>query len=101
MIRCRRGSTRTWILTHANPDVSLTYETYRPPRSSSGALAFTEDGLSLCAVEYFSSGISGSAKNTIWMRKGGDARLQLVLAAAMTAVLEFETAAIEDGAAEP
>jgi hypothetical protein len=46
------------------------------------------------------SGVSGSFKNTIWMHRNADARLQLVLAAAMTAVLELESAALE-GPAEP
>jgi hypothetical protein len=56
---------------------------------------FIEDGRSLCALEYFSSGLSGSFKNTVWMSRNLDARLQLVLAAAMTALLEFECTAIE------
>lgn len=53
---------------------------------------FVEDGHSLCAVEYFSSGISGQFKNTVWMHRNADPRLQLVLAAAMTAVLELKCA---------
>jgi hypothetical protein len=61
---------------------------------------FIEDGQSLCAVEYFSSGISGSFKNTVWMHRSPDPRMRLVLAAAMTAVLELESAALE-GPAEP
>ena len=51
---------------------------------------FIEDSHSLCAVEYFSSGISGMYKNTVWMEKSADPRLRLVLAAAMTSVLELE-----------
>jgi hypothetical protein len=54
---------------------------------------FVENGRSLCAVEYFSSGLAGSAKNTVWMDRNADTRLQLVLAAAMTAVLELQAAA--------
>jgi hypothetical protein len=61
---------------------------------------FIEDSLSLCALEYFSSGLAGPAKNTIWMRRDADARMQLVLAAAMTAVLELECKALE-APAEP
>ena len=52
---------------------------------------FVEDGHSHCAVEYFSSGVSGQYKNTVWMNKTADPRLQLVLAAAMTSVLELKT----------
>ena len=62
---------------------------------------FVEDGQALCAVEYFSSGISGSYKNTIWMRRNTDPRLQLVLAAAMTSVLQLECTALEAMAREP
>jgi hypothetical protein len=62
---------------------------------------FVEGGQSLCAVEYFSSGISGSHKNTIWMRKNTDPRMELVLAAALTSVLELECTALEKMAAEP
>jgi len=51
---------------------------------------FIEQGHSLCAVEYFSSGISGMYKNTVWMDKSADPRLRLVLAAAMTSVLELK-----------
>jgi hypothetical protein len=51
---------------------------------------FIEDRRSLCAVEYFSSGISGMYKNTVWMDKSADPRLRLVLAAAMTSVLELK-----------
>ena len=53
---------------------------------------FVEDGRSLCAVEYFSSGLAGSAKNTVWMDRTLDPRLRLVLAAAMTAVLQLQSA---------
>ena len=51
---------------------------------------FIENGHSLCAVEYFSSGISGAYKNTVWMEKSADPRLRLALAAAMTLVLELK-----------
>jgi len=51
---------------------------------------FIEDGRSLCAVEYFSSGIAGMHKNTVWMDRTADLRMRLVLAAAMTAVLELK-----------
>ena len=51
---------------------------------------FIQDGHSLCAVEYFSSGISGFYKNTVWMDRSADSRLRLVLAAAMTSVLELK-----------
>lgn len=59
----------------------------RPPAMG---FEFIEDGRSLCAVEYFSSGISGMYKNTVWMDRTVEPRMQLVLAAAMTAVLELE-----------
>jgi len=61
---------------------------------------FVEDGRSLCAVEYFSEGLAGSAKNKVWMDRNADPRLQLVLAAAMTAVLQMESAVL-NAPAEP
>ena len=61
---------------------------------------FVENGRSLCAVEYFSSGLAGSAKNTVWMDRNADPRLRLVLAAAMTAVLQLQSA-VAAAPAEP
>ena len=61
---------------------------------------FAEDGRALCAVEYFSAGFGGSHKNTVWMDRNLEPRLQLVLAAAMTALLQKETAAL-NAPAEP
>jgi hypothetical protein len=62
---------------------------FKPPAMG---YEFVENGRSLCAVEYFSSGLAGFAKNTVWMDRNADPRLRLVLAAAMTAVLQLETA---------
>jgi len=61
---------------------------FRPPAMG---FEFIEDERSLCAVEYFSSSISGMFKNTVWIDRTLDPRMQLVLAAAMTAVLELES----------
>jgi hypothetical protein len=55
---------------------------------------FIEGGRSLGAVEYFSSGISGMYKNTVWMNRSADPRLRLVLAAAMTSVLQLKCEAL-------
>jgi hypothetical protein len=52
---------------------------------------FIEEGRSHCAVEYFSSGMSSQYKNTVWMDRNADPRFRLMLAAAMTAVLELKT----------
>jgi len=61
---------------------------------------FAEEGHSLCAVEYSSSGLAGSAKNTVWMDRNADSRLRLVLAAAITAILELQSA-VAQAPAEP
>lgn len=53
---------------------------------------FIENGRSLCAVEYFSSGLLGPGRNTVWMARDADPRLRLVLAAAMASVLELKCA---------
>jgi len=56
---------------------------------------FVENGRALCAVEYFASGLAGSAKNTVWMDRNADPRLRLILAAAMTAVMQLKSADAE------
>jgi hypothetical protein len=76
---------------------SLIAMSFRPPAMG---YEFVENGRSLCAVEYFSSGLGGPAKNTVWMDRTADPRLRLVLAAAMTAVLELK-AEIAEAPAEP
>jgi len=72
----------------------------KPPSMLSMALRppamgyeFVEDGRSLCAVEYLSTALAGPLKNTVWMNRNLDPRMQLILAAAMTAVLELEAEA--------
>jgi hypothetical protein len=51
---------------------------------------FIEGGRSLGAVEYFSSSVSGLYKNTVWMGRGVDPQLRLVLAAAMASTLSLK-----------
>jgi hypothetical protein len=60
---------------------------------------FTENGQSLCAVQYFSEGMGGSNTFFVWMRRDVDPRSKLMLAAAMTAVLEMKCS--ESGPALP
>jgi len=66
---------------------SLVTMTFRPPAMG---YEFVEDGRSLCAVEYSSSAVARAFKNTVWMDRNADPRTQLVLAAAMTAVLQLK-----------
>src|SRR5262249_43648981 len=53
---------------------------------------FVEGGRSLCAVEYYSTGLAQSFKNKVWMDRNLDPRMQLVLSAAMTAVMQLKLA---------
>jgi hypothetical protein len=76
---------------------SLLGMSFHPPAMG---YEFVEGGRSLCAVEYFSSGLAGSSKNTVWMDRNTDPRLQVVLAAAMTAVLQMESPVL-NAPAEP
>ncbi|MGH7741150.1 MAG: hypothetical protein ACRENS_03925 [Candidatus Eiseniibacteriota bacterium] len=64
----------------------------RPPAMG---YEFVEEGRPLCAVEYFSTALAGPLKNTVWMSRGADPRMQLVLAAAIAAVLELKSEANE------
>ncbi len=50
---------------------------------------FIESGQSLCAVQYFSG--SFDFTQVVWMHSGLDARTKLILAAAMTAVLQVRS----------
>jgi hypothetical protein len=53
---------------------------------------FVEDGRSLGAVQYCggsSGGPAGMYKYVVWMRRDLDARMKLVLAAAMTTILQL------------
>jgi len=53
---------------------------------------FVEEGRSLCAVEYYSTGLAQSFKNVVWMDRNLDPRMQLILSAAMTAVMQLKFA---------
>ena len=52
---------------------------------------FIENGQSLCALQYFGGGMLGVNKKVIWMHKAPDAKMKLILAAAMTAVMQFKS----------
>lgn len=56
---------------------------------SAAGFEFTENGQSLCALQYF----GGTFGNTtlVWMLRSLDARTKLLLAAAMTAVLQMKS----------
>lgn len=72
--------------------VSQVTMSFRPPAMG---YEFVEDGRSLCAVEYFSSGLAGSAKKTIWLDRNADPGMRLVLVAAMTAVIQLQRTTTE------
>jgi len=50
---------------------------------------FVENGQSLSALQYNGGGSFGMNKNIIWLSKDNDAKINLVLGAAMTAVLQI------------
>jgi hypothetical protein len=51
---------------------------------------FLEDGEAVGAVQYFSGALWGPLKNFVYLRRDLDPKTKLLLAAAMTAVLQFE-----------
>jgi hypothetical protein len=51
---------------------------------------FDENGLYLGAVQYYGGGMLGMNKNIVWINKGIDAKLKLIVAAAMTALLQIK-----------
>jgi hypothetical protein len=52
---------------------------------------FVENNNSICAVQYLGSGALGYNKNIIWIHSKIDQRIKLILAAAMTALLEIKS----------
>ena len=55
---------------------------------------FFEKGQSVCALQYFGGGVFGMNKNIVWIHNGLDAKMKLILAAAMTAVLQIKVTAL-------
>lgn len=58
---------------------------------SAQGFEFTENGQSLCALQYLGGGMLGVNKKVIWMHKALEAKMKLILAAAMTAVMQFRS----------
>lgn len=54
---------------------------------------FQENGEPLCAVQYYGGGALGANKNIIWLSKSIDQHMKLILAAAMTALLQIKVTA--------
>lgn len=50
---------------------------------------FIENDQSLCAMQYYGGGVLGMNKNIIWLKSDLDARMKLIYAAAMTAILQI------------
>lgn len=58
---------------------------------------FIENGKSLCAVQYYGGGAFGMNKNIVWLGKELDEPMKLILAAAMTALLQITVTASVSG----
>ena len=56
---------------------------------------FIENGEALGAVQYYGGGAFGLNKNIVWLHKGPDEKMKLVLAAAMTALLQIKANSAE------
>ena len=52
---------------------------------------FVENDKPVSAVQYMGSGVLGTNKSIIWLTKNSDERMKLILASAMTAILQIET----------
>ncbi len=51
---------------------------------------FEENGKTLGALQYYGGGMMGSNKNIVWLHSELDSRMKLLIAAAMTAILQFK-----------
>jgi hypothetical protein len=54
---------------------------------------FIENGQSLCAVQYYGGGTFGMNKNIVWIHRELDTKVKLILAAAITAILQIKVTA--------
>jgi len=70
-----------------SPASSNTHGRYDVPGAAAG-YEFIENGQSLCALQYFGGTLG--ITNIVWMLRSLDARTKLILAAAMTAVLQMK-----------
>ncbi len=57
---------------------------------------FIENGQSLAALQYYGGGALGMNKNTVWIHNSPDDKMKLVLAAAITAVLQIKANSPQD-----
>ena len=57
---------------------------------------FVENGKALCAMQYYGGGMLGMNKNIIWLRSELGSREKLILAAAMTALLQVDVTTMAD-----
>jgi hypothetical protein len=57
---------------------------------------FWEAGQSLGAVQYYAGGALGLNKNVVYLRRDIDPQLKLLLASAMTAIMEYKLEALLD-----
>ncbi|HMH35024.1 MAG TPA: hypothetical protein VK543_18440 [Puia sp.] len=57
---------------------------------SAAGYIFIENGQSLAALQYRGSGALGMNKNIVWMPRSFEARMKLVLAATMTAIMQLK-----------
>ncbi len=58
---------------------------------------FVENGIPHCAMQYYGGGTLGMNKNIIWLGKQLDEPMKLILAAAMTALLQINVTASVSG----
>ncbi len=53
---------------------------------------FIENGKSICALQYWSSGAVGGPQSTIWLRSDVKPQLKIILAGAITAIMQYKMA---------
>ena len=49
---------------------------------------FSEEGKPLAALQYYGGGMLGNNKNIVWLHRGMDERMKLIMSAAATAILQ-------------
>jgi hypothetical protein len=76
---------------YITPTSSSSENELRPFSFPALGYEFLENNKSICAVQYLGSGALGYNKSIIWIHSKIDQRMKLILAAAMTSILEIKS----------
>jgi hypothetical protein len=104
VVRSESGLTErtgTSFLTDGNRQIVIRPVTSAGPSKSlldlpARGYEFWEEGKSIGAVQYYAGGVLGLNKNVVYLRRDLDPQMKLLLASAMTAIMEYRGEALSE-----